>query len=60
MIIDMHMHTIYLDGEYEPNDLIELAINNNIDIMAITDHDSIRALKTIENNKKIKIINGIE
>lgn len=55
------MHTIYSDGIRHPNDLIDLAIDNNIDIISITDHDSIMGLKNISNkNKNIKIVNGIE
>lgn len=60
MNIDLHMHTICSDGQYEINDLIEMAISNNLKIISITDHDSIEGLKKIKKNKKIKIINGIE
>lgn len=60
-IADLHMHTIYSDGIRHPNDLIDLAIDNNIDIISITDHDSIMGLKNISNkNENIKIVNGIE
>ena len=59
-IADLHMHTIYSDGIRHPNDLIDLAIDNNIDIISITDHDSIMGLKNISNkNENIKIVNGI-
>lgn len=59
MYIDLHMHTIYSDGEYEPNELINLAIKNKINLISITDHDSIKAYNKINNNN-IKIIPGIE
>ena len=38
--IDMHMHTVYSDGDLEPNELIERAINSKIGTISITDHDS--------------------
>lgn len=63
--VDMHTHTVYSDGEFEPRDLIEKALNNNIGTISITDHDNILAYSTLkddENIKKglIKLIPGIE
>lgn len=61
-LIDMHMHTNYSDGELSPDELINLAIENNIQTMAITDHDTIDGIKTVDRSKypDIEIINGIE
>lgn len=65
-LIDMHTHTNYSDGELSPHDLIKLAINKNIKVLAITDHDTISGIKKIDRNNDfiidsgIKIINGIE
>lgn len=61
--IDMHTHSIYSDGELEIDELIKCAINNNVGIMSITDHDTLLGIKKarqIYNNKEIEIINGIE
>ena len=62
-IIDLHTHTTYSDGELNPNELIKLAINNNVGTIAITDHNTTNGLKNLDKNKyrnKIRIINGIE
>ena len=65
-IIDLHTHTNYSDGDLSPNELIKLAIKNNIGTLAITDHDTIDGIKSVNKNAKfikksgIKIINGIE
>lgn len=61
-LIDMHMHTNYSDGDLSPNELIEKAIDNKIETMAITDHNTVEGLKNIseEYKNKIEIINGIE
>ena len=65
-LIDMHTHTNYSDGELSPEELIKLAIKNNIGTLAITDHDTISGIKKVDRNKNyikqsgIKIINGIE
>lgn len=61
MKADLHMHTNYSDGKYSPSELLDLAINNNLDIVSITDHDTFDGvLKAITLNKDIRIILGIE
>lgn len=59
--IDLHAHTNYSDGELSPDELIKLAINNNVGTLAITDHDTIEGVKNITYRPhNIEIINGIE
>ena len=59
--IDLHAHTNFSDGELTPDELIKLAINNNVGILAITDHDTIEGVKNITYRpNNIQIINGIE
>lgn len=67
-LIDLHTHTCYSDGELSPYDLISKAIDSNIGVIAITDHDTIEGLKVLKNDIKaqhliknnISLINGIE
>ncbi|MGM9875763.1 MAG: PHP domain-containing protein [Bacilli bacterium] len=65
-IIDMHVHTNYSDGDLSPQELIRLAINKRIGTLAITDHDTIEGIKTVDRSDNlivdsgIEIINGIE
>ncbi len=65
-IIDMHTHTYYSDGDLSPQQLIDLAIQKGIGTLAITDHDTIDGMKTVNRedpsikNSGIHIINGIE
>lgn len=60
-LIDMHTHTNYSDGEYSPKELINLAKEQNIKLMSITDHDTLEGIKNISKNiKGIKVIPGIE
>ena len=61
-LIDMHTHSIYSDGEYEIDELLKKAIKNNVGTIAITDHDTLTGIKTIDKKykKDINIINGIE
>ena len=62
-MIDLHMHTIFSDGSVLPEDLVQLAVDNNLEAIAITDHDTTEslpfALKAAE-GKNLEIIPGIE
>lgn len=54
MKYDLHVHSSFSDGLYDINYLIKLAKINNIDKIAITDHDDLSSIK-YDN-----IIHGIE
>lgn len=44
--IDLHMHSLYSDdGEFTPKELVEMCRDKGIEIMAIADHNSVRAVK---------------
>ena len=63
--IDLHSHTNCSDGGLSPQSLIDRAVNFQIDVLAITDHDTVAGLdiaqKYIEEKKiTLKLINGIE
>ena len=62
---DLHTHTSFSDGQLTPEELINRAVERNIDLLAITDHDSLSGLQSANDycNKAdlgINIINGIE
>ncbi|SHK53686.1 hypothetical protein SAMN02745163_03996 [Clostridium cavendishii DSM 21758] len=42
---DLHMHTRASDGTLTPKELIKQIIENNIDIFAVTDHDTIGSIE---------------
>lgn len=59
----MHIHTTFSDGIHTPEEVVDLAIDKNIDLIAITDHDSIDGVdRAIEHSKgkNIGVISGIE
>jgi 3',5'-nucleoside bisphosphate phosphatase len=65
MVIDLHSHTKASDGQLTPKELVERAANRQVNILAITDHDTVDGLaeaqQTIADNKlKLTLINGIE
>src|SRR5574344_2379758 len=44
-MIDLHTHTTASDGQYSPSDLIKKAVEKDISVIAITDHDTVQGLK---------------
>lgn len=62
MKIDLHLHTNYSDGRNTIKEVVDKAIQEKIELISITDHDSIAGEKqAIEYCQgKIKFISGIE
>lgn len=62
-IVDLHIHSNCSDGKYSPLEIIELAKSADMNVIGITDHDSVDALEeAISTGKKngIEVIPGIE
>lgn len=60
---DLHMHTFYSDGYHSPEQLVDKANKQGINILSITDHDSVNAInEAISHAKKygIEVIPGLE
>jgi predicted metal-dependent phosphoesterase TrpH len=61
---DLHVHSKYSnDGEFGIQEIIERCLNNEIDLLSITDHNSISATEeaiTLCLNSGIELIPGIE
>lgn len=63
MKVDFHTHSTGSDGSNTPNELLNLALETNIQYLSITDHDTLDGIKTIENFtnlNKLKFIPGVE
>lgn len=43
-LIDLHTHSIASDGSYTPSEIIELAIEKKLSVVALTDHDTVSGL----------------
>lgn len=63
MKADLHLHTTASDGRLEPAELVSLAIEVGLDVIAVTDHDTIDgvvpALEAAEAHS-LKVIPGVE
>lgn len=62
MRIDLHSHTTESDGKLSPDELITHAIASGVDMLSITDHDSIEAYRQISQRSTLpfRLITGIE
>lgn len=60
--LDMHMHSIYSDGSKTPEELIDMAIQENIGTIALTDHDNIDGSKELIVHQKegLTLYSGVE
>lgn len=64
-MIDLHLHTNYSDGTDTVSELLEKAEQQKIEVISITDHDTVGAYKELENEEirnkfKGQIITGVE
>ena len=63
MKIDLHNHTIYSDGLLTPEELVNNAVKNNVNVFALTDHDAVDGCEEtylIAKKNGIKMIKGME
>jgi predicted metal-dependent phosphoesterase TrpH len=65
MKIDLHSHTYYSDGQLSPKELIDRAHNMQVDVLAITDHDTVNGIQEALNyqsqqKRHMQILAGVE
>jgi len=62
--VDLHLHTTYSDGRLTPGELIQIAAEQGISVIAITDHDTVNgiepALQAMECFPYVTVIPGVE
>ncbi len=62
-IADLHTHSTVSDGQYTPSELVRLAKARGLDVLALTDHDTMDGLdEAAEAGKAIglRVMSGIE
>lgn len=64
MKADLHLHTTASDGTISPDDMVRLAVQKGIQVIAITDHDTVNgidaALAVAHNFPSLIVIPGVE
>jgi predicted metal-dependent phosphoesterase TrpH len=60
---DLHTHTSFSDGNSDPKELLRKASNQGIEVISITDHDSVNAYEIAKGSSDkfgIEVIPGVE
>lgn len=65
MKIDLHIHTTYSDGTFSPEMIVDTALECELDVIALTDHDNVLSHKIAadyveKKGLEIEIIPGVE
>lgn len=63
MIYDLHSHSTASDGMLTPTELVVRALDNQIEMLALTDHDTLGGIaeaKAFAVDKPIRFISGVE
>ncbi|SMO77435.1 PHP domain-containing protein [Fodinibius sediminis] len=61
---DLHIHTVASDGRMSPQDVVKYAIEHKLDVIAITDHDTLKgywkAREVAADHEEISLLPGVE
>lgn len=63
MTVDLHTHSAASDGQYAPAELVRLARDRGIEVLALTDHDSLEGLEEALDAGKslgLSVLRGVE
>lgn len=63
MKIDLHCHSNYSDGMFTPAEIIDLCVKDGIEVVSLTDHDTICGIKEAKEaaeKNNIEFIPGVE
>lgn len=61
--IDLHCHSTRSDGTYPPSEVVARAHNAGVDVLALTDHDTLQGIdeaRTAAEACGMQLINGVE
>jgi predicted metal-dependent phosphoesterase TrpH len=63
MRVDLHMHSTASDGVYSPAEVVQIALTNNMDIIALTDHDTSNGVVQAQQaalGTQLEVLAGVE
>lgn len=63
MKADLHLHTVYSDGELSPERIVDIMEKKGADVIAVTDHDEIEGAQVAmeyAKGKNLHVISGVE
>lgn len=62
-MIDLHIHSTASDGFFSPSQILDMALNENLEAIALTDHDAVSGISELKKKakgKSIEVVNGAE
>ncbi|NCB61954.1 MAG: PHP domain-containing protein, partial [Gammaproteobacteria bacterium] len=65
MRIDLHSHSTCSDGKLSPAELVARAVEKEVDVLALTDHDTVAGIELArtaihENSLPLFLVPGVE
>ena len=63
MCIDLHTHSLYSDGSHSPQELVALGVANQLQCLALTDHDTVEGVAELLQHGQeagLPVISGVE
>lgn len=63
MCIDLHTHSLYSDGSHSPRELVALGVENRLQCLALTDHDTVEGVAELlryGQEAGLPVISGVE
>ncbi|PLV59325.1 PHP domain-containing protein [Thermotoga sp. KOL6] len=60
MFVDFHVHTSASDGSFAPTEVIKMATDKGIEVLSITDHDTVEGVQEISGVEGIVFVPGVE
>lgn len=61
--IDLHLHSTASDGAYAPEEVVQIALANQMDVIALTDHDTVGGVQRAQQAAQgtgLTVIAGVE
>jgi len=59
--IDLHMHSTASDGAYAPAEVVQIALEKNMEAIALTDHDSLNGIAAARAAaQRLTVFSGVE
>lgn len=61
--VDLHCHSTFSDGSFSPEDVVNKAHDTGVEVLALTDHDTINGITKARHTAKslnMRLLNGVE
>lgn len=63
MRVDLHVHSTASDGAYSPAEVVQIALTNQVDAIALTDHDNVSGVPAAQQaaaSTGLEVLAGVE